>query len=403
MPNVERDISISIPREGFSRRGITEAESREDFVPSLDMAWVLGVLAGGGYANPDDKRISIDSNSEKFLDEFKTAGERVFRVNGVYRTRVKSDGKREVKGVTFYSRKVALMLGDLSSPEWPATILTDHKWIVENSNYLWSFIEGVFERKGNVFISKNRVKGIFIGTDYVNVANFVAELLVRLGIKNPRIEHSKRGKEGIKGVRIHNIRDMKHFAENVHSKIPEKESRLSDCRKLKRYGGPRRRSVKSYPTVTKQEGIEKWKQDVNSVLKQYEDESGIQVRYTSKLHRPSEEEEKRKLEEIIIGSKELPESHILFAPNGQFPIYPQSTVEDYVRQISETALEDKREHGTELYVAKKSGQKKNCRFFQLASNDNGHQKKLEEMQQSFLIYLVNYRSKRCGDIKGGIF
>jgi len=365
MPNVERDIRKSIPREGFARRGITEAESREDFVPSRDMAWIIGVLAGGGYANPDDKRISIDSNSEKFLDEFKTAGERVFRVNSVYRTRVKSDGKREAKGVTFYSRKVALMLGDLGSPEWPDTIINRHKWIVENTNYLWGFIEGIFERKGNVFISKNRVKGISIGTDYVNVANFVAELLVRLGIKNPRIEHNKRGKQGIKGVRVHNIQDMKHFAENVHSKIPEKESRLSDCRELEYRRKPVRTNASDlssieggFPTARDSSERTIFAESVNFALKQYEEEKGVQIRYSPKLHRQSELEEKRKLEEIFIDTKESPEPQVLFGSDSKSPIFPQAAVDDHIRQIAESDLENKLEPGTELYVGTTSGQEK---------------------------------------------
>lgn len=355
---------LAIPREEFTlrgsgRRGLTEVESREDIIPSRDLSWIIGVLAGGGYANPDDKRISIDSNNEQFLDEFKTVGERVFQVNGIYRTRVKTDGKREAKGVTFYSRKVTLMLGDLRSPEWPNTIINQHKWIIENSNYLWSFIEGMFERNGGVYITKNRIKSIAINTDYVIAANFIMELLVRLGVKKPVIDHNKRGSEGIKGVRINNIQDIKYFAENIHSKIPEKENRLSICRELKRYGRRRRTTINDTVVPVEQEVTQKEiHANINSILEQYENERGAQVRYTAKLHRASEEREKRRLDQIVGFINESPESQVLFGHDGKSPISPQSVVEDHIQRIAESNLEDKPEPGTELYVGTKSGQEK---------------------------------------------
>lgn len=58
----------------------------------------------------------------------------------------------------------------------------------------------------------------------------ISELLTIIGIKRPVILHSLHLKEGVQGVTIANIPDLKQFCESIHSVIPEKEKVLDTFR-----------------------------------------------------------------------------------------------------------------------------------------------------------------------------
>lgn len=258
--NIAEDEFVLGRLRRLSHRELSRSLNSETIPPSRELAWIIGVLAGGGYSNPNDKRISLDSDNEDFVGEFKSAGERLFGVNASVRMKKGENNTRKLKGVVFHSKKIVETIGDLRGSEWPSTIVSQHKWIIENSNYLWSFIEGIFDRRGNISMDKNRVRGVFIYSDYANVANFLAEILVRVGIKRPLIEHDKRGKENVKGIRFSNKQDLKHFVDNIHSRIQDKEKRLEVCRQLT--VGRKNRKVevpaKTSKRITKEDAISEW-------------------------------------------------------------------------------------------------------------------------------------------------
>ncbi|OGH19809.1 MAG: hypothetical protein A3D74_04620 [Candidatus Levybacteria bacterium RIFCSPHIGHO2_02_FULL_37_13] len=258
--NIAEDEFVLGRLKRSSHRDLSLSLDSETIPPSRELAWMIGVLAGGGYSNPNDKRISMDSDNEEFVRAFKSAGERLFGVNASVRTKKGEDNTKKLKGIVFQGKKITNTIGDLRGSEWPRTIVEQHKWIIENSNYLWSFIEGIFDRRGNVSMGKDSVRGVFIYSDYANVANFLAEILVRVGIRKPLIEHDKRGKQGIKGIRFENKQDLKYFADNIHSRIQGKEERLEACRQLT--VGRRKRSVevpvKTSKRITKEDAISEW-------------------------------------------------------------------------------------------------------------------------------------------------
>ena len=237
-----------LPRKPRLRK---ETKSELFLTPSRDLAWMLGVLVSRGYCSPMDDIISVDSVDERFLKTFKSIGERLLRVNARER-RVKSvQGSDEKLGISFYSKRSALALGDLRRTVWHNTILEKHGWILAEQEYTWGFIEGVFDRVGYVKFPKDS-KGREIGFNSKDMAMFIADLLASVGVRRPSVARDslKRGRD-IKGIAICNLDDIKLISNNIHSNIVEKEKRLQIYRKMTR--------KRLSPSEIYAEAIEEWR------------------------------------------------------------------------------------------------------------------------------------------------
>lgn len=217
-------ISLENITERFKR---TEYMEDESFSPSADFAWILGILSAGGNVSPIDNRISLSGTFNDLLESFMRKGEKVFKLKPAYKLdRILKDGT-ESHMVRFYSRSIVLGLGDFRRTEWVRTINGKYKWILENPQYILSFLEGFFEIKGSIDI-KPQIRLLF-NVQHLNGADFILNALRLVGIENCGTVKRKRKGEEISGVRIYKS-DLKLFADNVHSAIPEKERRLEICR-----------------------------------------------------------------------------------------------------------------------------------------------------------------------------
>jgi len=219
------------------RRLIKKEIRSETLVPSPTLAWMIGVLAGGGEVRlrKGSERISLSSDDKVFLEKFKSTGEELFQSNAVTYKRYIQKGGKEYIQILFCNQKMALTLGNLSRIQWPHTICDRHDWIFKDRRYVWSFLEGLFEPRGSIIIKpKQRRRAIIFGTSYLHVANFIANLLVRVDVKNPMLVGCTRAREGISGVAIYNLPDIKIFVDNIHSQSPKKEERLELLRNLPR-------------------------------------------------------------------------------------------------------------------------------------------------------------------------
>ncbi len=214
-----------MPQKPEQKHSIPVSEMGELLPPSRELAWMIGVLTGGGSVSPSRQsyRVKLESTSDTFLAEFKSIGERLFHTNPTHRiARTFKDG-RASKEVVFYTDS-GTILGDLRTTEWPQTIRKKHNWIFQDQRYLWGLIEGLVETKGSVRAA--RKKSISFNTQYKIVANFIADLLVRVGINHPDITPDRKTREGINRVGVYNLSDIKTIASNIHSSIPEKEKKL---------------------------------------------------------------------------------------------------------------------------------------------------------------------------------
>lgn len=197
--------------------------------PSQELAWVLGVLSGGGHVGlkgGDKSLVSVVSSEPDFLQAYKSTAENLFRTNISFRTlKQKKDGKTPVFA-GFFNADIAQYVGDLSTGHWAHTVVEKHKWLIDNDKYLWKFLEGLYERTGIV----HQIRGIIYHSAHIDTANFLSESLVRVGIKNPVVLQKRDSREGIKGVGLFDRDDQIHLASNIHPKTGTKARDLAEVR-----------------------------------------------------------------------------------------------------------------------------------------------------------------------------
>lgn len=196
----------------------------KELIPSHSLAWMLGILAGGGENNLAKGKICLSSSDEYLLKKFKSIGQELFGANPTICKRYTQKNGKDYQIVTFFNRKMTSTLGDFKREKWPTTLVEEYHWISVRQEYLWKFLEGFFETRGTIILRpKHRHKSIYFNTRYPQVASFIAELLSRVDIEKPRIE--KRS-----GVVVSNSRDIKIIAHNIHSVSPNKEKILESFR-----------------------------------------------------------------------------------------------------------------------------------------------------------------------------
>lgn len=195
---------------------------KEPIIPSQESAWMIGILAGGGNNNLRSGAMVLSDKDKSLLQAVKSTGERLFEIRGNIRTlRTKEDGT-VYNCVHFHNYAISRQLGDLRRDRWPQTIIDKHPWILGNDSYIANFLQGIFDVRGLIAPQL----GIIITTSYPAVANFLSELLTRLGIENPLPAYTAKDKQKLKGIGIWRKTDMKLFADQIHSRKPEKEAKL---------------------------------------------------------------------------------------------------------------------------------------------------------------------------------
>lgn len=196
-----------------------EIENKK-LIPSSQLAWMLGILSGGGNVclKKTGGAIHFYTHDENILNKFKFIGQDLFKSNPILSKR---EG-RSYQMITFYNKKIAEELGDFRSRKWSNTLMEKYKWIFKNKQYLWNFLEGLFEARG--FINYDSKKEICkdLGFYVSHHVNFVSDLLIRVDINKPRINTW--------GVRLSSWEDMKTFADNIYSVSLKKEKMLEIIR-----------------------------------------------------------------------------------------------------------------------------------------------------------------------------
>lgn len=217
----------------LQERRSAEMEAKYSPPPSSELAWIVGLLAGGGYVNEKKGDIVLGSDSNELLQVFKSRGERMFKEAAMEDTQHKTThGKtKETPVVKFFNTQIARKLGNLKRGEWQNTVLSNHRWILDQERYGWSFLEGFFEKRGGVYgigsIPSENDYLILLKTSSLESVNFLIELMVRVGLGNPTTVKSHKATEGIIGVALYNLNDIKRFTANVHSLDQDKAAKLS--------------------------------------------------------------------------------------------------------------------------------------------------------------------------------
>lgn len=378
-----------------TNRGLTvNRETGQILVPSRELAWLIGTLAGKGSVEFDPYRIQLTSSTEPLLSEFKLVGESIFGLNADYKPETH---------VKFYSRRFAAALGNLRRSEWPKTIKEQHPWLLDNQRYTWAFLEGLYDTIGTSRIAPGRRRVVFAAT-YIDAANSILELLARLGIQNPKLSRDRTYRVGLRGVVVENVRDIQSIAENIRSRVPLQEERLSSLRSLNLQGEG---SERNYPSSI-EELIQEWTrltnllghvptrdeitegrklkktrfsaevythrfsgsnsftetknvieemirqegrisdEDINQLLRNYEQETGVQIRFTPKLHRSPEDEARKRLEQLLQEPETPQFSPVLVSLTGNPFIPSHKQIEYFDRLNAEDIARNEIEPGVEV-------------------------------------------------------
>lgn len=224
-------MTRSLSNRGLLHR-LEQAYKEANIVyPSNEWAWMLGILALGGSTSPHNQQISLTSSDPYLLNAFSLRGANLFHMNPASTIdRAKSDG-RETRRVFFGNGYMVKALGDLRRESWPETISEKHRWIYEDDEYIWSFLEGVCEVRG-VISNKPGKRRITVNTNFRQVANTISDLLVRVGIDQPRDKRDSSTREGIRGVEVGTLDDVTYLAQHIHSVNPKREEILQELREL---------------------------------------------------------------------------------------------------------------------------------------------------------------------------
>lgn len=244
MQNERREISQNL--SGIAEE-ITEAE--RIILPSTDWAWMMGILAGGGHITKNG-RVLFATRFEQLQQSLIERGEKLFQRNA--RLELYPNYPNRSPVIAFGNKTVALELSSFTRDQYVTTINARHNWLLSDSKYIWPFLEGVFEARGRFHRNtNNRFEQIFLHSVFLKETSFLTELLTRVGVEDPRVIRARMTREGVRGVSMSLLTDIRLFSENVHSVIPFKEEGLAFYRTIDT-------SLRKFRVYSKDEVISDW-------------------------------------------------------------------------------------------------------------------------------------------------
>jgi hypothetical protein len=189
--------------------------------PSIEAAWLLGIVTSGVTLSPEIGMIRFVSKEACLANRFKELGELCFGVTGKFLE------QSEYNRVSFYNKGYVHLLNDWRQTQQDPNIRT---WILDNEDYAWSFLSGFFERSGYIPIHLKWGLALKLSVGRNNSGELIACLLKRLGIAKFSSVSNNSGSS----IQISTITDVKSFAENIHSIVPSKEASLEYARRYQR-------------------------------------------------------------------------------------------------------------------------------------------------------------------------
>lgn len=223
------------------RRAI-EHETRVIVFPhSRDAAWMLGILAAGGNTrigeNGTEGVVRFTHKKEQIRDRFRTLGEKIFKSPATPKLLPEgASGNIQNETVSFHNLYAAQAVGDMKRDTWPKTLQEQHSWVTQNPEYIWGFLEGFFEERGRLIhkYQKGEISHhqLHLQTSSLQAVLFLRDALATVDIHHTSSIKSSATNNGIAGVCISNIPEIKLFARNVHSLNVEKEGFLDFYRKI---------------------------------------------------------------------------------------------------------------------------------------------------------------------------
>ncbi len=202
-----------------------EIYSERLITPGSDTAWFLGILCGSGSVT--GKGIMLSSQNTILADRFQETGESILQITGHKTVAVKANARTPSTTVSFNDVALGSTLAKLRRDSWPDDIISKYPWILSEDVYGWKFFEGFFETRGTI-TPRNKFVSIRIATYYMNVANFISALLVRLGLNQSsiRLIGDKDTHYGIAGIGIYQNEAIRYIAQRIKIIDDKKREKL---------------------------------------------------------------------------------------------------------------------------------------------------------------------------------
>lgn len=195
------------------------SEPKEPLAAGAENAWLLGLLAGGGYVRKNDDRVIVESKNLDLLNACRSRFERAIDEVGLPNIRTNTgETSHGQSAVSFSGPGLKNLVGDMRRASWYFTIIEKFPWVLEQNAYVWKFLEGFYEKRGSVVGNVIRIHISDQGG-----SNFMIEMLTRVGTRNP-----------VKGTKVNvlltNSRDTNIFSNNIHPVTHSKEQGLRKFR-----------------------------------------------------------------------------------------------------------------------------------------------------------------------------
>lgn len=208
-----------------------------ELLPSNELAWVIGVLSLGGTSSRYE--VCTRSVEHELVDRFREVGEQLFGLHAntyvTYRS-TEHPNWNDVHDARFHSVDLSRALGDLRRYRWAETLRTQHSWISQKEESIWSFLSGAFDARGDLFArlrpdkpSRYRLR---MNLSSLDGCLELTEFLSRVGIDSASVRKEPSYGEGVRGIGIYRQKDIRHFALHVTSCVARKEAQLEACRMI---------------------------------------------------------------------------------------------------------------------------------------------------------------------------
>ena len=225
-------IKMRAQRLGLSRRSYAWEQQCKKIqipLPSRDLAWFLGVVAGDGHVRSlSDKTkkysVVLGSVSPEFESAFYNIAKQLFEIEGkrykAFRYKLKNKW-RPYYVCELTSKNLVAFLGDWKETIWPKTLKEKFPWILRNTDLIASFIGGFFDSEGNVRRHWTKSYRIYIAIKYPDIQRLVGNMLTQLGLNYSVYSN---------GLWINGVEKCNKFAKIIRSSIPYKEKLLEEMR-----------------------------------------------------------------------------------------------------------------------------------------------------------------------------
>lgn len=196
-------------------------EYAEALPQSRETAWMLSVIAFGATIDEQNGIVEFKGKRIREFIQSEAAREKLEKTLQTPGVRIDANGKEKL--IFQPSSKVFTCLKDMNKESWSRIIRDQHGWAIEDEEFRWGLIGGIFDIKGKVYdqdkVDKKETGNIWINL-YSSTNNTAVDLLQHLlesnGVENIARKHVvEQQQRRISGLKISHFKDRVTFAQHI--------------------------------------------------------------------------------------------------------------------------------------------------------------------------------------------